>query len=157
MGNAAFVVSGNVMLVMHNQHPPSADDWRRYIAGVLQMIQNCDGDLAQTRQIVFTDGGGPDVGQRQAAVDAIAAFRNQEKARVAVVSSSTMVRGIVTVFNWFKLNVKSFSPDKVADAFKFLELTSVQSAWVWRAVDEAGRTIDGAPLKSTLGRRATLA
>lgn len=157
MPNAAFVVSGNVMLVMHNQSPPSQDEWKQYIAGVLQMVRNCDGDLSQTRQIVFTDGGGPDVGQRQAAVDSIAAFRNQDKAKVAVVSSSTMVRGIVTVFNWFKLNVKSFSPDRVGEAFKFLDLTSVQAAWVWRAVDEASKTIEGAPLKSTLGRRATLA
>ena len=153
MRNCAFLVSGNVMLVMHNQNAPSQDEWKLYLAGVLQMVRNCDGDLALTRQIVFTDGGGPDVGQRQAAVDSIASFRNQDKARVAVVSSSTIVRGIVTVFNWFKLNVKSFSPDRVNEAFKFLELTPVQANWVFRSVDEQGRDIEGAPLKSTLGRR----
>ena len=157
MPNSAFVVSGNVMVVMHNHSSPSAEEWKHYLAGVLQMVRNCDGDLANTRQIVFTDGGGPDVGQRQAAVDAIASFRNQDKAKVAVVSSSTVVRGIVTVFNWFKLNVKSFAPERAMDAFKFLDFTPAQAAWVWRTVDEHNKSIERGPLKSTMGRRGTLA
>ncbi len=54
---------------------------------------------------------------------------------VAVVSSSTLVRGIVTAFNWFNMNMRVFSPIEVQAAFEFLHLGETTGDAVWEALD----------------------
>src|SRR2546423_14267156 len=74
---------------------PNADEWSAYIKEVVQL-----GNTLPEKQVmilVVTDGGGPSSVQRTDFVGAM----GEVKVRTAVLSCSTFVRGIATVFNWF--------------------------------------------------------
>lgn len=124
----------NVVVVVHTSLPPSNDEWNNYIQAVVSAKRAYGGDLLRCCQLVLTDGGGPNSAQRAAAQKA-AAQVNGEAMPVAVVSSSTLVRGIVTAFNWFNMNMKVFSPAEVRAAFEFLRIREQAADAIWLALD----------------------
>lgn len=124
----------NVVVVVHTSLPPSNDEWNNYIQTVVAAGRGHGGDLMRCRQLVMTDGGGPNSAQR-AAAQKTAAQVNGEAMPVAVVSSSTLVRGIVTAFNWFNMNMKVFSPVEVRAAFDFLRISEGTGDAIWDALD----------------------
>lgn len=131
MRNATVRLIENTIVVVHTAAPPSMEEWSTYIDTVLDGGRAFGGDLTRCRQLVITDGGGPNSMQRAQAQKA-AAQMNGALMPVAVVSASTFVRGIVTAFNWFNMNLRAFSPSEVKAAFAFLELDPqvVRSIWV---------------------------
>lgn len=42
--------------------------------------------------------------------------------KVAIITDSTMVRGIVTALSWFNAGTKAFSPAKINDALSYLDV-----------------------------------
>jgi hypothetical protein len=115
---------GNVVLVVHNSMAPTNDEWEQYLQTVLSGGRLYGGDLTLCRQLVITDGGGPNSAQRAMAQKA-AEQMNGAAMPVAVVSSSMFVRGIVTAFNWFNMNLKAFAPSEVETAVAFLGIDEV--------------------------------
>jgi hypothetical protein len=124
----------NVVVVVHTSLPPSNEEWNSYMQTVVAAGRAHSGDLMRCRQLVMTDGGGPNSAQR-AAAQKTAAQVNGEAMPVAVVSSSTLVRGIVTAFNWFNMNMKVFSPVDVRAAFDFLRVKESTVQAIWAALD----------------------
>ena len=82
------------------------------------------------------------------------------KVRTAVLSSSTLVRGIVTVFNWFNIQNKVFSPKDALGALEFVGVSEVGRTSVWATVEalakQLGRveTVDSARASFTCGEAA---
>ena len=69
-------------------------------------------------QLVATKGGGPTSTQRKYLNDLLAG----RHVPVAVMSSSTAVRGVVTALSWFNRKIKAFPPEGLADALTYLEI-----------------------------------
>ena len=128
--NSAFRLVGNVVLVVHNSVAPTNDEWESYIKTVLRGGKLYGGDLTLCRQLVLTDGGGPNSAQRAVAQKA-AEQMGGAAMPVAVVSSSTFVRGIVTAFNWFNMNLRAFSPLEITKALSFLKVDALTIDAIW--------------------------
>jgi hypothetical protein len=148
--NAAFRLLRDVGLVVHNARNPNREEWDAYLAMSRAASEAVGGDLGKLRQIVFTDGGGPNNAQRRASADLAKEYRNGAKVRVAVVSRSIVARGIVTAFRWLGLPLRSFQPEELAEAFAFLVVTTAEAVAICEAVEELCASVDG-PIRSAVG------
>jgi hypothetical protein len=123
MKNMAISLVGDVVIAVHTANPPSDDEWQAYLKMILQAGKAQGGDMSKIRSLVVTEGGGPNAAQRRELTDALQKMSRWKDTPAAVVSTSPVVRGIVTVLSWFNLNIKPFSPDKIEDAFQSLHLS----------------------------------
>jgi hypothetical protein len=121
---------GRVILVAHTEAPPSAEEWSGYAREVETLLSRSSPD--DVRTVVFTDGGGPDAEQRRKLTE----IRGWNAVRVAVVTQSLAVRGIVTAFSWFNPRIKAFQPIAVGAAFRYLGLSPDEESKVWATVTE---------------------
>ena len=113
-------------IVVHSEAAPIDREWEAYLAEFPQ------GDkLAQYKTIVYSLGGGPNGAQRSRLVQLL-----QGRApRAALLTSSSLMRGIGTAVSWFVKSLRVFSVNDRAAAFRYLDMSS----------DEVGRanaTID---------------
>jgi len=143
MREMACELVGDIVLCLHTTVSPDDASWQTYVDACLAAAARHDGDFARVRQLVFTDGAGPNGAQRQRIVDAIEPLRGAKEGRVAVVSSSAAVRGIVTVFNWFNFAVRAFSPIKLDEAMTFLSISPSETEMVRAAADHMSATLNG--------------
>jgi hypothetical protein len=74
--------------------------------------------VAQTSQLVWTDGGLPTREQRRALEQLVAGC----KVPTAVVSPVIRVRGTVAALSWFNARVQAFPPTSLREAIAFLEV-----------------------------------
>jgi hypothetical protein len=108
MRNMNSRAADEVALAVHTKVEPSDAEWKDWLAVVRQI------PLEKLSVLVFTDGGGPNTLQR-ASWNALLAGAQP---RIAVVSTSTVVRGIVTAISWFNRGVRQFSPGDTVTAFR---------------------------------------
>jgi hypothetical protein len=121
MKTMAFKLVDNVFVVVHTNQTPSEAEWNAYVEAVVAAsMQRTDAGIL--RYLIFTAGGGPNAGQRKASNDALQRVNALRNSAAAVISASPAVRGIVTVFSWFNINIKSFSPAQTEDALHHLEI-----------------------------------
>ena len=125
---------GDLMIVVHTGQAPSDEEWTRYVAAVERM------DPEKLRTIVFTDGGAPNLEQREAINRALGGKTSPG----AVVSNSMLVRGAVTALSWFNPKIKAFSPSGTAAAFAYLGVPEVAVPDVWVMVKRLQHRL-GAP------------
>ena len=110
---------GLVVTVHHSTRSPSEADW----AANLDTLANAMRDFRRVRQITFTDGEGPNAGQRQLAAQKAKDSGAIGVYKCAVVSSSAVTRGIMTALGWLGLpGLKPFSPRELLEALLFLDL-----------------------------------
>jgi hypothetical protein len=111
---------------------PTDPEWDRWITMSLARV-----GLDQ-RVIVESHNGGPNAKQRKSLADAM----RSEDVRVAVLTGSTVVRGIVTALAWLGIPLRAFPMDAHRQAAKYLELTPAELdralAELPRLRDEAG-------------------
>lgn len=107
MVEMAHTLRGGLFLLVHSRHPPDDASWDAYLEDVRRMPS-----LEAMRTLVLTEGGGPNVRQRAA----LNAELRGQRTRVAVVSSSIMVQGIISTLGLFNRDIRWFSPPRLADA-----------------------------------------
>jgi hypothetical protein len=108
------ISGGEVMLAAHTSKPPTDVEWDGYLA----LLRGRD--VEKMRSLVFTDGGAPNTAQRGQLNDAL-----KGKTSIgAVVSSSALVRGVVTALRWFNPKIKAFAPTDTAQALTYLSIKS---------------------------------
>jgi len=96
---------------------PTDDEWSRWVAlGVRRNGQ-------QQRVLIESRGGGPTAKQRQAILSA-----NKADVRIAVMTDSTVVRGIVTAVAWFGVALRAVPLNRFEAAATYLELTPEELA-----------------------------
>lgn len=67
---------------------------------------------------------------------------------VAVITASTIARGIVTALSWFNKDFKAFSPDDRLSAFKHIGLQPPRTDEAWRTIQNLVFELDGPPLRA---------
>jgi hypothetical protein len=95
---------GGVLLCAHTADAPSMDEWEGYVEYCVRLPHSCN------KTLVLTEGGGPNAAQRRLLQER---YLGPQKARcseyrVAVMTDSALVRGIVKALNWFNPDANSF-------------------------------------------------
>jgi hypothetical protein len=143
MKNIAYKIIGNVNVAVHGESSPSDAEWKEYTEAVRVELEK-GLDPAAMRTLVFSDGGGPSAAQRKRINDIL----NGRTTPVALVSSSGMMRGVVTALQWFNPEMRTFSPDEVVDALKFLKVPESQYELIWKETQKLVLTLGKGGLKS---------
>jgi hypothetical protein len=120
---------GETMTMVHTAEAPTDAEWDA-------MLTHFRAKRAP-RVIVFTDGGGPTILQRGRLNDALGG----SVVKTAVVTSSQVIRGIVTALSWFNPGIKSFSPDRAALALTYLGLAATEHDQVMQQVMKLSRQL----------------
>lgn len=121
MKTMAFAIVENLILTMNTDQAPSSTEWNEYVTA-LRAYTSANPDLSRARNIVFTDGGAPNSAQRKELNDIL----KGRHVMVAVISNSTIVRGVVTAFAWFNPDARVFAPDATASAYAYLQLSDAE-------------------------------
>jgi hypothetical protein len=115
----AFRRQGPLVVVVHDNQTPSAEEWTRYLALARELDVELKGRLELAGAVIFTDGGGPSSSQR---VD----FNKIVLGRTvvsAIVSESLAVRGIVGALSLFNSKgLKVFVPSEWKVAMDFARI-----------------------------------
>jgi hypothetical protein len=125
MAEMAYAFEGRLLIVAHTKAAPG-EIWNAYVRDASAHASR-HWQSAEPRILVFSDGGGPDVVQRKALLNAVPQIRN---ARGAVLSSSTLVRGIATAFSWFTAGFRVFAPSDLPKALAWLELEKSEESTI---------------------------
>jgi hypothetical protein len=128
---------GSLVLLVQAAVDPSAEDWECFLDHTAAAMAE---DHGRCRVIVFTAGGKPDATQRSRAL--ARGWSQSRRSPVAVLSDDRLVRGVITVFAWFGLNIRAVRPSRLEEAFLHLGLGPEERAWVvaerQRLEDELG-------------------
>ena len=89
MPNMVHLAVGDLLIAVHRADPPTEEEWSAYTETVRQI------DKERLRTLIFTDGGAPTGQQRER----LEAALQGKPALTAVISSSSMVRGVVNAIN----------------------------------------------------------
>ncbi|MFV8752984.1 STAS/SEC14 domain-containing protein [Nannocystaceae bacterium ST9] len=111
-----YDIAGNAHIAVHGTLAPNDEEWQAYLEHILEHVNEIRG------VIVNTTGGGPTAAQRRAATEHWNRWGSTP--RMAIMTVSPVVRGMVTALSWFLgTNIRAFSIDAFADASKHLGLS----------------------------------
>ena len=144
MKSMVFKIVGNVHIVIHGTTEPRDEDWRLYMDAVRSEEQKTT-DFAKIRTLVFSAGGGPTAKHRRE----ISEFLGGRTTPVAIVTSSTIMRGVVTALQWFNPLARAFSPDNVVAALQFLGTSDSEAHLVWTEAKRLQTSL-GAPSSKSI-------
>src|SRR5882757_1108352 len=92
---------GRLSVTVHSTAAPSGAEWQRYLDDMIRLDP-----IADRKVIVWSYGGGPDLGQRKRLVEAV----KGREAPVALFTSSAVMRGIGVALSWFNPKFKIYAP-----------------------------------------------
>lgn len=129
---------------------PNDAEWSAYEMELGKVSALGESALLQVRQLVVSDGGGPNAAQRKS----LQAFAGGRPVRVAVVSnalSNPIKLGIITAVSWFNPQLRAVPPDQWSKALSHLDLSNDES--VWRCLERL-QALPEQPKNATLARIA---
>lgn len=124
---------GSLVILLQGTDTPSAAEWTECIKLVA-----ATNDLNSTRVLVVTDGGGPNLTQRQQ----LEAVLRGTTVCSAVVSDSMKVRFIVATVALFSSKISTFGMSEIEKAYRFLGLGSEQVQQAKKAVAEMRQELE---------------
>jgi hypothetical protein len=134
----AWSTVDDLFLVVHDEHAPADLEWHAW-------LREYGASLTSVRAlIIYSTGGAPTTGQRKALLAVLGRF--VKSPTTVVLTSSALVRGVVTAVSWFVregLRARPFALDDEDRAFAFLAIDAGTAA---RVRAEKNRLAD------TLGR-----
>lgn len=117
MPNMVCKVVGKLAIAVNNTKPPTEEDWWKLIDEMKKL------DIEETCFMALTEGGAPNAAQRRLLNEVL-----QGKSRpTAIVSQSSLVRGVVTALGWFNSRIKVYSPTELDEALRWLGLSQVEA------------------------------
>lgn len=127
---------GAVHLVVHSSENPTDEEWSNYLDDMEAFLPRMRGVM------VLTHGGGPTATQRAKFKTFWGSQKIDPEVRLAVLTSSVMVRGIVTAVTWFVKNpIQTFAPTSLDEAFTFLGLTGHERTLLRERVDQLQKSL----------------
>lgn len=136
----SFEVIGNCGVLVHGRVDPTDEEWDRYIR-FLQTHGN-----PHSKVVVYTHGGTPTAKQRAKLIEYMERAGTKD-VPVAVMTSSPVARGVVTVFRWLlHKNMAAFSPDDEAGARAHLQISDERMTEISKAAERMLREVTHASL-----------
>lgn len=104
-------VIDQILVLVHTNTPPSEAEFNAYVNFCkTKLPPSCN------QCMVVTPGPGPNAKQRERVNE----FLKTHPMKVAVVTDSTLVRGITTALSWFNSETKAFTNARMGDALGHL-------------------------------------
>jgi hypothetical protein len=126
MTKTSFGRSGKTFIVAHGRESPTPEEWSAFLKAMELDLPNLRGIL------VFTAGGSLNARQREQ----IELLTTRGNLRVAVLTDSVVVRGVVTALSWFKVQIKAFAPNAEQSALEHLGVEPAARAAVLASLRE---------------------
>lgn len=111
-----MVMVDGLLLGVHNANTPTDAEWAEYLANSDAQLCRQAKERVPCRQLIVTDGGGPNLEQRRAAHRMTAGRRG----RVAVVSESGFVRFAVKALTITNPDIRVYSSARMDEALAYL-------------------------------------
>jgi hypothetical protein len=124
-------VIDQLFIVVYGTEDPSDDEW----CGYLDLMKRHG--IERTRQLICTEGGAPSATQRHDLNDLL----DGRALPVAVMSSSSRVRGMVAALSWFNRKIRSFPPEGLRDALEHLEVPTSRTDLIDREIRGLRRSL----------------
>ena len=125
---------GTLHIIVHSEAVPTDAEWDAYLAAFPA------GDLlSHYKVIVYSLGGGPNGAQRVRLVNLIRA----RPPRVALLTGSSVMRGIGTAVSWFIRSLKVFPLPERAAAFRYLDMSPNEEQRANETIDRFVRELAG--------------
>lgn len=122
------------MLLVHGDATPTDAEWNPYLLALGQTgVDHPDGCAL----LVVTDSAGPTPQQRAGLKQ-----HTPPKMKTAVVSGSTIARGIVTMLGWI-VSIQAFHPRLIDGAFAYLSVSPEERAAATRQVANMRTRLSG--------------
>jgi hypothetical protein len=115
-----FRVIQGILVVVNADVSPSDEDYDAYVEFIAKEMPK-----TVSRCLVVSAGGAPNARQRERS-NQMLRERGLSQAKVAVVTNSLMVRGVVTALSWFNPQMKAFSELDLQGALKYLDSIPAQ-------------------------------
>jgi hypothetical protein len=115
--NVAFKLVDNVIVAAYGRNSPTDEEARQMAEFFRKII-----DQPNLKSLSYTEGGAPTATQRKLMQEVM----KDRELLAAVVTSSALVRGIVTAVSWFNRQMKAFSPLEERKAFEHLGIPESQ-------------------------------
>jgi hypothetical protein len=132
----AHRVALGIVFVRHRSQAPRDEDWQQFLADIGAQMK--PGQPLQV--LVKTDDAGPNSVQRNQ-INRLAQSKGASL-RVAVMSNSRLVRGIITAFSWMgSLQIRSIEPTDYKAALAFLGAAQVSPGEAARLIAEIEATV----------------
>lgn len=122
----SFLLKQSLFLVMHTKDNPTDEEWAAYLEFTKKNLQNLK------RNLILTEGGGPNTMQRGTLNDLLEA--QDFKPKISIVTLSRLVRGIVTALSWFNPNIKAFSTIQIPAALEYLDIPKPEHETVTKEI-----------------------
>lgn len=115
---------------------PSEADWDAYVAF---LTENFD-ETSPTKVVVYTRSPPPSALQRRKLMDAVKPLA--KRLRVAILTDSNLVRGVVTALSWVGGQYTAFAPDQLVEAIASLGIEGVEAVEMRRMVQKFKEQLD---------------
>jgi hypothetical protein len=115
MKNMAFQKVGDYVVMVHNAMAPTDEEWEEFLT-----------QYELNSVLVVTDGGAPTASQRKRMKSRIDELRSdaamkKKDPKVATITASSFVRGVLTALGWFYHDAyAAFPPDHINQALAYL-------------------------------------
>ena len=141
--NIAFGEVNTYVILVHNKHTPTNEEWNEYIQFNIRTFT--PGDMM--KYLIITDGGAPTTKQRMILNEKLSEYvrGRQHLFRSAIVTGSTLVRGVVTAISWFNSGICAFSPQHLEDAMNYLEIPDQYHADIRVLIKKLRTTLPAPP------------
>jgi hypothetical protein len=106
------------IILVHSADPPSDTEWNRWLEALSRYLLR----TSRARMLVMSQGGAPNPSQRRAS-DAVTAPHHRDM-KVAVVTQSTFVRGVVAAFRVLLPFYRAYAPRELEAALAYLDVPS---------------------------------
>jgi hypothetical protein len=136
MSCMAFKMIGTLHLIVVGEKDPTQADWTAYMQAVLQEERR-GVDVTEMRTLVFSDGGGPNTAQRKIAANVL----KGRSTPIAIVTGNAVMRGVITALRWFNPQCRTFAPDGVGEALKFLGIPLLKYDLIMKLARELQRQL----------------
>lgn len=119
MKNMAFQKVGDYIVLVHNAMAPTDEEWDEWMQ-----------HYTYESILIITDGGAPTASQRKRLKTRVDELRaspgyvpNKKEPKVATVTASSFVRGVLTALRWFYHDAyAAFPPDHINQALTYLDV-----------------------------------
>ena len=126
----------SMLYIRHRAQQVSDREWKEMLDDLGEYLSS----NKVLRTLVKTDNAGPNPKQRNALNELM--LLKGASSRTAVMSTSILVRGIVTALSWMRTqDIRSFGDEDYAGALRFLDVPGVELATVIRTIAEIERTV----------------
>jgi hypothetical protein len=135
-----WAIVDGIGVIVHGSGTPSNDEWQEWLSEYRRRSSELDGVF------IYSFGGGPTSAQRTRLLEIVEKL--QHVPQTIMVTSSAMVRGIITALSWFvapRKRAKVFAPADLEAAFSALGMSEPRRDRVYRQIAELADTVGRRP------------